>query len=150
MTRDDILERITAFLAGIGIPVSIAEVEQGFLPGLKVEGGGLVYDPVRLEWPGDLLHEAGHVAVTAPADRATAAEVDPEPAQEMASLAWSYAAALAAGIDPEIVFHEGGYRGGGAQLAATFATGFGPGVPMLHYYRMTSAYPAMTHWLRPE
>jgi hypothetical protein len=33
--------------------------------------GGLVYDWERLTWPGDLLHEAGHIAVIPAALRPT-------------------------------------------------------------------------------
>ena len=97
----------------------------------------------------DLLHEAGHIAVTAPSLRATlGGKLEVTPGDEMAALAWSYAAALEAGIEPAVVFHEGGYKSQGEQLAAQYATGFGPGVPMLQWYRMTAAYPRMDHWLR--
>jgi hypothetical protein len=64
-----VLDRIIAFLDGVGVPVGRGEVaETSFLPGVRVQAGGLVVDPARLICPGDLLREAGHIAVT-PADR---------------------------------------------------------------------------------
>ena len=75
-------------------------------------------------------------------------KLDVTPADEMAALAWSYAAAIGCGIDPAIVFHEGGYKSGGAQLIAQYSTGFGAGVPMLQWYRMSPNFPSMISWLR--
>ena len=45
-----------------------------------------------MPYPGDLLHEAGHVAVAPPEQRAASATLDPSSGDEMATLAWSYAA----------------------------------------------------------
>lgn len=142
--------RITGFLDRIGIPWSHAELtEDEFLPGIRLEGGILKFDPARLRWPGDLLHEAGHFAVAAPSQRASLdGKLEVSPADEMATLAWSFAAAIECGIAPEVVFHEGGYKSGGGQLAAQFSTGSGVGVPMLRWYRMSSDFPRMSSWLR--
>lgn len=147
--------RIIAFLAEIGIPVSIARLaEDGFLPGIAVRDGGLVIGPDRPFHPGDLLHEAGHIAVTDPARRTSLCEVVDDPAEEMAALAWSYAASVAIGLEAEMVFHADGYRGGGAQLAESFREGRGVGVPMLEWYGMAARagegapFPAMRRWLR--
>ncbi|HEY0150317.1 MAG TPA: hypothetical protein VGB70_15115, partial [Allosphingosinicella sp.] len=63
---------ILAFLARIGIAAETAAIAGGtFLPGIAVRRGTLAVDPERLVWPGDLLHEAGHIAVTDPARRST-------------------------------------------------------------------------------
>ncbi|RYY23077.1 MAG: hypothetical protein EOP62_21395 [Sphingomonadales bacterium] len=140
--------RILAFLDQVGIPVIAEPVTDTLLPGATVRHGTLVYDPERLPWPGDLLHEAGHIAVTDPAVRATLPEIVHDPAEEMAAMAWSYAAALASGVAPAIVFHDGGYKGGGSNFLDSYADGGGIGVPMLRYYGMTSAFPAMERWLR--
>ena len=155
---DPTVSAIAAFLDRIGIPV-IAEAVPGdsLLPGATVRDGALVFDPERLPYPGDLLHEAGHIAVTDPALRPTLCEVPSDPGEEMAAIAWSYAAALEIGIDPAIVFHDDGYQGGGGYLLPAFADGGGPGVPMLQYYEMTlmqhpaaaaAPFPAMRRWLR--
>ncbi len=165
MTFDDpIITKIVTFLDTIGIPAITGPVEgETLLPGLTVQGGTLLFDPDRLTWPGDLLHEAGHIAVADPALRDQLGDVDTDPGTEMAAIAWSYAAALEIGIDPAIVLHEGGYRqvGGGAAILHNFNTGKYIGAPMLQWYGMTAephqaeafgmpAYPTMTHWLRQK
>jgi len=160
-TRDDaaLIGAIVAFLTGIGIGVTAETLpENGFLPGLVVRRGRLVYDPARLLWPSDLLHEAGHIAVTDPAVRSTLCVVADDPAEEMAAIAWSYAAALAVGLGARTLFHDD-YKAGGASLAENFTAGRDVGVPMLEYYGMTQGrqtrrspkaapYPHMTRWLR--
>lgn len=76
-------------------------------------------------------------------------------------MAWSYAAAVRLGLDPAVVFHEGGYRGGAANLIASFTSSGAIGLPMLQWVGMAlderqararglPAYPAMLCWLRPE
>ena len=146
------------FLDSIGIPVASGSAEGGFLPGLIFRDGVIVIDPDADVYPGDLLHEAGHFAVTDPATRPAMSDPGDDPAQEMASLAWSAAAGIACGMPLEVVFHEHGYKGGGAGLAAQFAQGSGPGVPMLAWYGMTAephgatpdqpGFPVMQRWLR--
>lgn len=158
---DPVVARIVPFLLRIGIPVIIEPVPDGaLLPGVTVRHGALVFDPEHLAWPGDLLHEAGHIAVTDPAVRSTLAEVSIDPAEELAAMAWSYAAAIALDIEPEIVFHAGGYCGGGANYLESYRNGgTGIGVPMLQFYGMSAEphqadalgrapFPAMSRWLR--
>jgi hypothetical protein len=158
--EDPVIARIVPFLEQVGIPVIVEPVaDDTLLPGATVRHGALVFDPANLPWPGDLLHEAGHIAVTDPAQRKALAEVSQDVSEEMAAMAWSYAAAVAIGIDPAIVFHEGGYQGGGANFLTSYAGDNGIGVPMLQYYGMTAEprqaaalgrepFPAMTRWLR--
>ena len=152
-------KRIVVFLESIGIPVIEEPVDpESFLPGVTIRAGGLVIDPSRYFYPGDLLHEAGHIAVTDPELRASGT-VSAEPGDEMAAIAWSYAAAQAIGLDPRIVFHDDGYRGAGATLAEVFGAGSAPGAPMLQYYGMSAEphqaerlglapYPQMSRWMR--
>jgi hypothetical protein len=72
------------------------------------EQGGLIYDPGKLRYPGDLLHEAGHLAVMSPERRLRAQPyVGKYAAEEMMAIAWSYAAAVHLGLDPSIVFSRG-------------------------------------------
>ena len=158
--NDPIIAQIVAFLERIGIPVIVEPVAKGsLLPGATVRRGALVFDPDTLPYPGDLLHEAGHIAVTDPAVRDTLDEIPSDPGEEMSAIAWAYAAALEIGIDPAIVFHDHGYKGGGAYLIPQLAGGNGPGVPMLAWFGMTAEshraaergmapYPAMARWLR--
>src|SRR5688500_18174645 len=59
------LDTILTFMTQIELSVSEGEVSRdSFLPGVRVARGTLVFDRALLRWPGDLLHEAGHVAVT--------------------------------------------------------------------------------------
>ncbi len=61
------------FIARIWLPIAEASLPTTtFLPGIMIRDGGLVVDPSQLKWPGDLLHEAGHLAVLPPALRALA------------------------------------------------------------------------------
>ena len=68
-------------------------------------------------------------------------------AEEMMAIAWSYAAAVHLDLDPAVVFHEGGYRGGSASLIEAFARPSPLGVPMLEWLGMTRDFPVMTRWL---
>ena len=146
--------KILAFIEAVGIPIEIAELPHAtVLPGMDVVRGRLIVDPERLGWPGDLLHDAGHIAVSDPASRATAEAVSPDQGEEMAAIAWSWAAARAIGIDPAIVFHEAGYGAGGGYLAENFAEGRYVGVPLLQWFGMTrergeGAFPTMQRWVR--
>ncbi|MEG3151213.1 hypothetical protein U1769_15075 [Sphingomonas sp. ZT3P38] len=157
---DPVTARIVAFIEQVGIPVETDSIPEGsFLPAITIRNGAVVYDPARLEWPGDLLHEAGHVAVTPPEKRSALSEIRSDPAEEMSAIGWSYAAALAIGLDPTVVFHDNGYVGGSTSLLENFAEGRFLAVPMLQYYGMTleprpaaergeQPYPHMTSWLR--
>jgi len=61
--RHPIAKRICTFLVSIGLPVRTGAVPgPSFLPGIAIEHGVLVFDEDRLLYPGDLLHEAGHLA----------------------------------------------------------------------------------------
>ena len=147
---------IVEFLIGIGVGVEPAELSgDEFLPGIAVERGVLRVDEGRLTWPGDLLHEAAHIAVAPPAARPQMTGDVAVPGLDMgllekAAVPWSYAAALAIGIDPALVFHEGGYRGKSEGLLRTFGFGVYPGANLLVDAGLTTRdlYPRMLRWLR--
>jgi hypothetical protein len=149
--------RIAGFLREIGIPVSCADLPDSFLPGLAIEGGGLLVDEARLEYPGDLLHEAGHIAMAPASVRPSmSGSLDDVPGLdtatlEWAAIPWSYAAALEVGIDPAVVFHEGGYHGHSAGLLGNFQLGVPIGLHLLVDAGMTTPgdFPRMLSWLRP-
>ena len=70
-------------------------------------------DPGRLRFPGNVLHEAGHLAVATPQGRAGMdRDAGKDAAEEMMAIGWSYAAALHLGLDPAVVFHEGAIGAG--------------------------------------
>jgi hypothetical protein len=146
----DVTDRIVGFLDGIGMPCRSESLQdETFLPGIVVQDGCLVYDPARLLYPGDLLHEAGHLAIMAPERRTRAKpNVGKYAAEEMAAIAWSYAAVVHLELDPTVLFHENGYRGQSASLVHMYTTQpLPPGVPILQWLGMTTGYPVMTRWL---
>jgi hypothetical protein len=121
------------------------------LPSLALDAGVLVSDPEKLRYPGDLLHEAGHLGVMSPAERAsTGPGLQPEGGFEMAAIAWLYAAALSINLDPAMVFHPAGYKGGSVAFLQNFGQGHYIGVPVLEWLEMTrpGEFPRMEHWLR--
>lgn len=158
-----VIVTITEFLVDIGLQVRASAIhEHTFLPGIHVKDGVMNIDEGRLLYPGDLLHEAGHLAMLLPSERPQAGgKMGHDGGAEMAALAWSYAAALHLGLTPEVVFHEAGYRGESQALRENFAAGRYVGVPMLEWAGLTATgkhaealgvqpYPAMRRWLREE
>jgi hypothetical protein len=158
-----VTEKIIAFLRDIGLVIRAEALgDETVLPGIKVEHGGLIYDPTKLKYPGDLLHEAGHLAVKTPADRLVCgADVGNDPAEEMMAISWSYAAALHIGLPPEVVFHPDGYRGGSQSLLDNFAAARYLALPMLQWIGLTydekqarhlgvEPFPKMKLWLRTD
>ncbi len=157
-------DTIAAFLVEIGLSIRAGTIDgPTALPGIDIEQGGLVVDEDKLLYPGDLLHEAGHLAVALPQQRAAFHhDVGHHPGDEMAAIAWSYAAALHLKIDPALVFHDEGYGGepGGPanNLAENFAAGSTVGVPLLAWYGLSCEprratddmppFPHMRRWLR--
>lgn len=135
------LDIVLPFFDEIGILYRYEEIPgQTFLPGLKMRNGVLLIDQQKLLYPGDILHEAGHLACMPPRIRKKMND-DLEPGSlheggELMAMAWSYAACLHLNISPLVVFHEHGYKGGGQHLADTFASGVGIGVPMLQWSGM--------------
>ncbi len=108
---------IIAFLKEIGLKVEFGSVnDDTFLPGIEVVAGGLIVDESRLLFPGDLLHEAGHLAIVPATTRANLSgkveisEANPD-VIEATAMCWSYAACVQLGIEPSVVFHAHGYHG---------------------------------------
>jgi hypothetical protein len=134
-----------------------------FLPGLSIEAGCIVIDRDTLCYPGDILHEAAHIAIVPAADRATldAASIGARPdtqAEEMMAIAWSYAACVHLQMDPYFVFHDNGYKGGGSYIADNFKEKRYFGLPMLQWKGMAAdekkaaelnvaPYPTMIKWM---
>ena len=68
--RDPVVARIAEFLLSIGLEVAaVNRLENTFLPGVAIQNGVLVIDEQRLLYPGDLLHEAGHLAMLPPSSQ---------------------------------------------------------------------------------
>ena len=57
-------QKAVDFIQSIGISVLFREIpEKSFLPGISIKAGEIIVDPEKLKYPGDILHEAGHIAV---------------------------------------------------------------------------------------
>jgi hypothetical protein len=155
-------EMAVSFIKSIGIGVQFEPIEENcFLPGLSIRDGHIIVDREKLKYPGDILHEAGHIAVVPQNERSTLNEKDialrsMREAEEMMAIAWSYAACVHLHIDAGFVLHDEGYKGGGSSIAANFSQGHYFGVPMLQWTGMAiekstdggQAYPNMLKWLR--
>ena len=157
MDGEQICDRIYAFLRELGLSVQFAPLRSAsFLPGIETIGGGLCVDSSALLYPGDLLHEAGHLAVMPPERRNAEAPSSRDPAEEMGAIAWSYAAATHLDIPAEVVFHPHGYKGQASWLLQQFQSGNCIGLPILWWLGMTtkpegetpSIFPKMLRWLR--
>ena len=159
------LGRIVTFLNSIGLTPAEGPIPRSaLLPGVAIVGGGLVFDRALLTWPGDLLHEAGHLAVTPAAVRPTlGGTLADDPAipyaGEVEATAWAYAAVVAIGLAPGVLFHEGGYQGRSASLAFTYSVGGYPGAGGLSAAGLAldaagaarqgiPPYPHLIRWLR--
>jgi len=161
------MHEIKKFLNEIGI-LFIEETitEETIVPGILIRNGALIVDPEKLLYPGDLLHEAGHIAVT-PVEERTAVGGDmgkgkdysAAMGEEIMAICWSYAAAIRLGLPPEFVFHPNGYKGASDWYIEQFTSGSYIGLPGLQWlglcYDQKNAaaqgvppYPHMIKWLR--
>jgi hypothetical protein len=157
---DPVADSIIRFLRDIGLSVRLGPIAgPTVVPGIQIEHGTLLVDSGRLTWPGDLLHEAGHLAVM-DGERRRRAHIDvgSDAAEEMAAIAWSFAASVHLQVDPAVVFHAGGYRGWSEALIENFTHGRSVGVPILQWRGLTAdaqragergvpPYPYMLKWL---
>jgi len=151
--QSPLVSRLACFIQDVGLKIQSTNIaEPTFLPGLTVFDGSILVDESRLLYPGDLLHEAGHLAVLPSSEREhVSAPLDGDAGMEMAAIAWSYAALRHLEIDPKVVFHEAGYKDGSQALIDNFAARRFIGVPLLQWMGMTTEkdYPMMSQWLRP-
>jgi quercetin dioxygenase-like cupin family protein len=151
--------KMLSFISEIGLQYQLEPiVDETFLPGLKLRDGTLIVDTEKLLYPGDILHEAGHLACM-PAEirmgmNDSLPNNDLNNGGEMMAIAWSYAACIHLDIDPHIVFHDNGYKGGGQNLVDNFKNGNFFGVPLLQWNGMTypsgqennRSFPQMINW----
>jgi hypothetical protein len=151
----DEIDLVVGFLRDIGFRVEEDEVAADtFLPGIVITQGALRFDPAGLLSAGDLLHEAGHLALLPPADRERSNGVfEADGGYEMGAIAWSYAASVHLALPIASLFHDGGYRGGAEALRDNFSAGRYVGVPMLAWRGLLegdtaiNSYPKLKRWL---
>lgn len=151
--------KIVNFLRGIGLSVRAASFDEPtFLEGILIHQGALLVDESKLKHPGDLLHEAGHLAVVPSENRNLDGNAGKDAGEEMAAIAWSYAALTHLGLEPVVVFHAEGYRGESESIIDNFTNGRYFGVPILQWRGLTvekkpslemsgEFYPNMKKWL---
>ncbi len=159
------LKRIIDFLQEIGIDVIEATLDdENLLPGLDINEGKIVLDRSKLKYPGDLLHEAGHVAVTEEQWRPIAGTPRmsphwPDAGDEIAAMLWSYAALRHLHIPLEVVFHPNGYKGESEWIMEQYCKGKFIGLYLLEWMGLcygpekakevgVPAFPHMIKWLR--
>lgn len=149
-------ETIKKFLDDIGIPFKQKKLEDNcFLPGLKIDKGILFYDPEKLKYPGDILHEAGHIALMTEEEKkkivGSVSEFrEPGMEDEIGVLCWTFAALSHLKIPAEIVFHPEGYKGDSDMLIAGFQNGQYIGLPLLVWMELCDyeSFPKMKKWIR--
>jgi len=159
LNDNQLIAKLLDFIAEIGLQYQLEKIDgETFLPGLKLKDGILFIDTEKLRYPGDILHEAGHLACMPPDIRIDMNDALPTnnitDGGELMAIAWSYAAAVHLDIDPHIVFHKNGYKGGGQNLVENFTQGRFFGVPLLQWNGMTYpsnqednlSFPLMVNW----
>jgi hypothetical protein len=152
---------MSEFIIRIGLEVEQSSIiGEEALPGIQISEGKIIVDEDRLLYPGDLLHAAGHLAVKPPLERKVSSiSCRIDPAEEMMTLAWTYAAAVNLNIPPDVVFHPAGYKGQSTQIISGYQNGFYVGLPMLQWVNMSAdhvraaslgiaPFPKMIKWVR--
>jgi hypothetical protein len=159
------LEKVVLFLNEIGILCIEKELnEPTFLPGLSLGPNCIYIDYNKLLYPGDVLHEAGHLAVNTAEDRMhigtdKMAEDWPTQGDEIAAILWSYAALKHLNLPLDFVFHPNGYKNNSDWFITNFNNGSYIGLPLLEWFGLTvnenqaiienkKPFPYMQKWLR--
>ncbi len=162
--NNPLTQKITDFLTSIGIEIIPARLsDDTFLPGILVERGRILVEEEKLGYPGDLLHEAGHLAVAPGQLRSELSGEVVLPGFNMdlveaQSIAWSYAACVYLHLNPNVIFHDKGYKGKSEALLFNFGVGVYVGLPDLQKAGMAATtnqvrelgwlpYPHMLKWL---
>lgn len=164
LKENDEVKKVIFFLKEIGIDIIEKELGETFLPGLELGPNCIYIDYSKLLYPGDILHEAGHLAVTLPAERKLVGTVEiskdwPTQGDEIAALLWSYAALNHLKLSPEFVFHQNGYKGSSEWFISNFTSGNYMGLPLLEWMGLCLGkekaekeqkmpFPAMQKWIR--
>ncbi|WP_299434960.1 hypothetical protein [uncultured Aquimarina sp.] len=158
--KEDILQKIFDFITALQIPIRFSEITtETFLPGIKIEKGTLLIDLEKLLHPGDILHEAGHIAVSLPEERIhlnnnVIENNESKSGEELAVMLWSYAAIMDIGLAPEVVFHSDGYKEESDWILKNYSNQNFIGLPLLQWMGLTYTdteklcFPKMKKWLR--
>lgn len=159
------MEKVLSFLNEIGLDVIEKKLDETtFLPGLSLGSNCIYVDFEKLLYPGDILHEAGHLAVTTAAERKlvgteTMSKDWPTQGEEIGAILWSYAAIYHLELPLEFVFHPDGYKNNSDWFISNFNSGNYIGLPLLEWMGLTLSennvvaenkkpFPVMQKWLR--
>lgn len=159
------LERVFHFLREIGISIYVSEENfDSFLPGVRIENGGLKIYLKKLLCVGDILHEAGHLACLPSNLRAKANDniemsLGVEHTYELGAIMWSVAAAKHLKMPLTEIFHVKAYRGDGQWLLEQYSNNNFLGLHLLQWMGMAAfddevdgvnmlPFPAMLRWTR--
>lgn len=159
------IKKILNFLNEIGINCIEKKLDAPtFLPGLTLGQNCIFIDFEQLLYPGDILHEAGHLAVTTSEIRNQIGtdkilENWPTDGEEIGAILWSFAAATHLKLPLSFVFHPNGYKNGSDWLIKSFTNKNYIGLPLLEWMGLTlsdekallqnkEAFPVMQKWIR--
>ncbi len=157
-------DKIVPFLESVGIEIAAKHLTAStFLPGLELGANTIYIDYTKLKYPGDILHEAGHIAVTHPQQRRLIGTSQmppkwPDSGDEIAAILWSFAAAKYLEIPVETVFHPHGYKGSSNWYIENFSNKNYIGLPLLQWMGIAytneevdngnSPFPVVKNWMR--
>jgi hypothetical protein len=171
------LEIAANFLNSIGIRCLERRGAKGFLEGCKIVRGEIHYDP-KVCTASNLLHEAGHIAITPSETRhlldgdvdewfekvegrieELAKVLGPDDplmraylqASECEATAWAYAAGKAAGLSPEIIIMDHEYDGNGDSVRTGLMFNAYVGINGLRaggFLRSVKDYPSLERWMQ--
>ncbi|MES2112204.1 MAG: hypothetical protein V4577_25840 [Bacteroidota bacterium] len=161
-----LINTITTFLKDIGLETVMQPIEgAGFVPGISLNNGRLIIDTSQLKYTGDIIYAAGRLAVMPPEERVAMDDIIPKTDMQQSggimAIAWAYAACIHLGLDPHVVFHDGGYDGQSEALISHFRDTPQWGIPMLQWCGMTYdarnaaqlnklPFPHMQSWVREK
>jgi len=160
---DPRLSRMAEFLAAIGIEMRPGVIDgPGLFAGSLISHGSLVIDESILYAPGDALHEAAHIALAPPERRSSDSGYlkGADKGEELATIAWSWAALLELDLSPEDVFHGKAYKRNDSPMIIDNARrGVYIGFPLLQAWEMAfdernaslrgvKPFPHMVKWIR--
>ncbi|MCW8329690.1 hypothetical protein MD588_12810 [Photobacterium sp. SDRW27] len=152
---------IMSFLNNIGLSIEYTLLdEKTFCSGISLKEGRLYIDRGKLFSPGELLYQAGKIAVSPSVDRAKLnGHILHEPCDDMMVIAWCWAALKHLNLTSDVIFATSRYGDSSCEIIEKFSTGRSIGVPLLQWAGMTNeptrnlndnmvVFPAMIKWLR--
>lgn len=161
------MQKVVSFLLEIGLEVHMLPGASGFLPGIRINQGALEYDP-HVVSIADILHEAGHLAITPAEFRPLMSdglsagykamfnaideqEMEPDSPMLKAILqcddpgatAWAFAAGTHLAIEPEMIIDSRHYDGTGDEIRLALLHNAYLGINGLHRAGMCESSRAM-------